>query len=156
MQSTADGSHDHRQMGSQKGNSDLSSTNPSQCARRITLAVCTTEVSVRSLKTCLKYHLRGKREGSKKKGDNISQGNTVLRIKELPQAKQNHDKSLNPGHTHFLKTVGCYDIERVQRRGIPKAETNSPGSFGTEKRQLKEKKADIESVIEDKEKVPRA
>lgn len=63
----------------------------------------------------MKYHLRGKKEErKKKKADNISQGNIVLRIKELPQAKQNHDKSLNPGHTHFLKTVGCYDIERVK------------------------------------------
>lgn len=67
MQSTAEGSHDHRQMGSQKGNSDLIPTNSSQCARRITLPVCIIEVSVRSLKSFLKYHLRGKKEGRKKK-----------------------------------------------------------------------------------------
>lgn len=98
-----------------KGNSDLISTNSSQCARRITLPVCTIELSVRSLKSCLKYHLRGKKEGRKKKQKKTSQGNTVLRINELPQAKQNHDKSLNPGHTHSLKTVGCIDIERVKQ-----------------------------------------
>lgn len=97
MQSTAEGSHDHTQIDSQKGNSDLISTNSSQCARRITLPVCTTEVSVRSLKSSLKYHLRGKREGRKKRAHNITQENTVLRIKELPQAKQNHGKSLNQG-----------------------------------------------------------
>lgn len=114
MQSTAEGSRDHRQMGSQKGNSDVIFTNSSQCARRITLPVCTTEVSGDwSLVWSIILEER-RRRGKKRKADNISQGNTVLRIKELPQAKQNHDKSLNPGHTHFLKTVGCYDIERVK------------------------------------------
>lgn len=67
MQSTAEGSHDHRQTDSQMRNSDLISTNSSQCARRITVPVCTTEVCVKSLKSCLKYHLRGKREGRGKK-----------------------------------------------------------------------------------------
>lgn len=56
----------------------------------------------------------GTGQDRQRKADGTSQGYTVLIIKELLQAKQNHDNSLNPGHMHFFKTVGCYDNERVR------------------------------------------
>lgn len=118
-----------------KGNCDLISTNSSQCARRITLPVCTIELSVRSLKSCLKYHLRGKKEGRKK-----SRKKPHKEIQRTATSKAESWQVIKPRAHPLLENCGLYwhwkgkiELERVQRRGIPKAETNSPGSFGRER-----------------------
>lgn len=160
MQSTAEGSRDHSKWVA-KRETDLISTNSSQCARRITLPVRTTEASVRNVKSCLKYHLRGKREGRKKTTQYLTRKYSIKNQGTATSKAESWQVIKPRAHPHLENCgllwhwKGKTELERVQRRGIPKEETNSPGSFGTEKRQLKEKKADIESVIEDVEKVPR-
>lgn len=153
MQSTAEGSRDHRQMGSQKGNSDVIFTNSSQCARRITLPVCTTEVSGDwSLVWSIILEER-RRRGEKKKSRQYITRKYSIKNQGTATSKAESWQVIKPRAHPLLENCGLLwhwkgkiELERVQRRGIPKAETHSPGSFGREKDSWRKRKQTLSQL----------